>query len=80
MIPEEVLRKKSIKFLEYMGIYEDDFETDEEVMEYLHMLTTVEYNAENNGGLIYSLEGDYYIVINFLDGGFLIAPVEHFAP
>lgn len=80
MISEDLLRKKSIKFLEFMGVCKDDFETDEEIKEYFHLLSNIEYNAENNGGLIYNFENESYLVINFLDGGYLIAPVEFSTP
>ena len=63
-----------------MGVYEEDFNTSEEIKEYYNILSTVEYDAENNGGLIYRFENKYYIVINFLDGGYLIAPIEDFTP
>lgn len=76
MISQSTLRKKSIKFLEYMGIYPDDCETEEELDEYIDTLSILEFEAEENGGLIYEFDDESYIVINFIDGEYLIAPVE----
>ncbi|MBW4827871.1 MAG: hypothetical protein KZY61_00220 [Clostridiaceae bacterium] len=77
MISKELLREKAITFLEYMGVYIDDLEDNEKLEEFADILTDTEGSAKKTNGLVYKYNDEYFLVINFLDGDYLVAPVEY---
>lgn len=77
MISKELLREKAITFLEYMGVYIDDLEDNEKLEEFADILTDTEGSSKKTNGLVYKYNDEYFLVINFLDGDYLVAPVEY---
>lgn len=77
MISRELLREKTITFLEYMGVSIDDLNDDQKLERFANMIASTEDSAQKTDGLIYKFENDYYLVINFLDGDYLVTPVEY---
>lgn len=77
MISKELLREKTIAFLEYMGVYIDNLEDNEKLEEFADIIKNTEDSAEKTNGLVYKYNNEYFLVINFLDGDYLVAPIEY---
>src|SRR5690606_41719919 len=56
MISKELLREKTIAFLEYMGVYIDNLEDNEKLEEFADIIKNTEDSAEKTNGLVYRSE------------------------